>query len=80
MFDVQGVMCGILISMATVLAVTINAQYHTAMGNLHYEIIPTSTEGCANSTIATYVLYHWLYNFQADDHKYTTQNDLLLNT
>lgn len=44
--------------MATVLMVIINAQYHTSLGNLHYEVIPTSIEGCVNTTITTYVFPH----------------------
>lgn len=52
-------MSGIIISMATVLMVVTNAQYHSSVGDLHYEVIQTSIEGCANNvTITTYVATH----------------------
>lgn len=47
---VQGVLSGIVISMATVCSIIVNAQYHIAQGDLKYSVIPTSTDGCSNET------------------------------
>lgn len=42
----QGLLCGIVTSMVVILSLTVNTHYHM----VHYDIIPTSIDGCTNQT------------------------------
>lgn len=50
----QGVMSGMIICMAFVFGIIVNTQINIAKGNLHYDILPTSIDGCSDETIARF--------------------------
>lgn len=43
-----------IVSMLIMGCVIFNAQYHIALGDLYYDIIPTSIDGCSNEAINFY--------------------------
>ncbi|XP_055297867.1 sodium-coupled monocarboxylate transporter 2-like [Sitodiplosis mosellana] len=50
----QGILSGMLISMASICFIIINTHYNISKGQFRYDVLPTSIDGCNNETIGQF--------------------------